>query len=87
MIERGESFWTAVHPQFMERDLCRSTLRKLIAFGLERTAGNYRVLVQLFNMPPNDYKRFLGFLRKHDCLLKFHAYRTHSLHRTSNVAA
>ena len=86
MIEGGQSFWTAVHPLFMERDLCRSTLRALIAFGLEQTAGNYRVLVQLFNMPPNDYKRFLSFLRKHDCLLKFHAFRTHPLHRL-NVAA
>ena len=87
MLDGGQSFWTAVHPLFMERDLCRSTLRTLIAFGLEQTAGNYRMLVQLFNMPPHDYKRFLSFLRKHDCLLKFHAFRTHPLHRTSNVAA
>lgn len=87
MIEGGQSFWIAVHPAFMSRDLCRSTLRTLVAFGLEQTAGNYRMLVQLFNMPPTDYKRFLGFLRKHDCLLRFHAFRTHPLHRSSNVAA
>jgi hypothetical protein len=26
-------------------------------------------------MAPNDYKRFLNFLRKHDCQLPFKEYR------------
>ena len=33
--------------------------------GLEHTRGNYKALVQLFNMEPQDYKRFLNFLRKY----------------------
>jgi transcriptional regulator with GAF, ATPase, and Fis domain len=78
MMEGGQSFWTAVHPHFMNRDLCRSTLRALIALGLEQTSGNYRILVERFNMPTTDYKRFLAFLRKHDCLLRFHAFRVPS---------
>jgi DNA-binding NtrC family response regulator len=87
MIDGGASFWAAVHPRFMSRDLCRSTLRALIAFGLQRTSGNYRMVVELFNMPAADYKRFMSFLRKHDCLLRFHAFRTPPLHRTANIAA
>jgi transcriptional regulator with GAF, ATPase, and Fis domain len=87
MIDGGQSFWNAVHPQFMDRDLCRSTLRALIGLGLQQTAGNYRMLVQLFNMPPADYKRFLAFLRKHDCLLRFHAFRTPHRSRPATVAA
>jgi hypothetical protein len=71
----------------MDRDLCRSTLRALIGLGLQQTAGNYRMLVQLFNMPPADYKRFLAFLRKHDCLLRFHAFRTPPRSRPSTAAA
>ena len=39
------------------------------------TNGNYRLLVQLFNMPTEDYKRFLSFLRKHDCHLPFQRFR------------
>jgi len=31
--------------------------------------------VELFNMPESDYKRFLSFLRKHDCQVPFHAFR------------
>jgi hypothetical protein len=32
-------------------------------------------MVQLFNMPQDDYKRFLSFLRKHDCHLPFQRFR------------
>ena len=76
MLKHGESFWSAVHPQFMSRDLTRCELRKVIQIGLEHTNGNYRLLVQLFNMPLGDYKRFLSFLRKHDCHLPFQRFRS-----------
>lgn len=75
MIKQGESFWSAVYPTFMSRDLTRSDLRKIVQIGLETTNGNYRLLVQLFNMSAEDYKRFLSFLRKHDCHLPFQRFR------------
>jgi transcriptional regulator with GAF, ATPase, and Fis domain len=76
LLDDGESFWTAVHGPFMDRDLSRDQLRAVIRAGLERTSGNYRVLVELFNMPSSDYKRFLSFLRKHDCQVPFHTFRS-----------
>ena len=76
MIKQGESFWSAVYPTFMSRDLTRIDLRRIIQIGLETTNGNYRLLVQLFNMQPDDYKRFLAFLRKHDCHLPFQKFRS-----------
>ena len=81
LLTNGESFWTAVYTPFMARDLTRKELRTIIQDGLERTNGNYRLLVELFNMPPEDYKRFLGFLRKHDCLLPFQRFRTAAVTR------
>ena len=75
MLKQGESFWAAIYPPFMSRDLTRTDLRKIIQIGLEITNGNYRMLVQLFNMPTQDYKRFLSFLRKHDCHLPFQRFR------------
>jgi transcriptional regulator with GAF, ATPase, and Fis domain len=75
MLKQGESFWAAVYPLFMSRDLTRAELRKIVEIGLEQTNGNYRSLVQLFNMAPSDYKRFLSFLRKHDCHLPFQRFR------------
>jgi transcriptional regulator with PAS, ATPase and Fis domain len=76
IVTSGESFWTVVHTPFIARDLTRADLRALLRKGLERTGGNYKVLVQLFNMPPTDYKRFLNFLRKHECQIAFQRYRT-----------
>ena len=75
MLKQGESFWAVVYPPFMSRDLTRTDLRKIVQIGLEITNGNYRMLVQLFNMPTQDYKRFLSFLRKHDCHLPFQRFR------------
>jgi transcriptional regulator with GAF, ATPase, and Fis domain len=93
MLTNGESFWSAVYPAFMSRDLTRDDLRKVVHIGLENTNGNYRLLVQLFNMPAEDYKRFLSFLRKHDCHLPFQKFRTaaarlypHSVDRTQTAA-
>ena len=76
MMTGGESFWSAVYPLFMARDITRHDLRQIVQIGLEKTNGNYRSLVQLFNMPVEDYKRFLSLLRKHDCHLPFQRFRT-----------
>jgi len=76
MLRHGESFWATVYPLFMSRDLTRNDLRRIVEVGLEQTNGNYRLVVALFNMPSEDYKRFLGFLRKHNCHLPFQQFRT-----------
>ena len=75
MVTRRESFWTVVYEPFMLRDMTRDDLRALISRGLEQTRGSYRILVQLFNMTESDYKRFLNFLRKHDCQMPFQRFR------------
>jgi transcriptional regulator with PAS, ATPase and Fis domain len=78
MTDNGESFWSAVHAPFIGRDIAREQLRAVVRVGLERTAGNYRMVAQLFNVPPTDYKKFLSFLRKHDCHLPFQLFRVMS---------
>jgi hypothetical protein len=50
-------------------------VRGIVKRGLEEARGNYKIVVRLFNMEPGDYKRFLNFLRKHDCQLPFQEYR------------
>jgi transcriptional regulator with GAF, ATPase, and Fis domain len=75
MMSGDESFWNIVYPAFIERNLTCDDLRAVIGRGLECTSGNYRSLVRLFNMPPEDYKRFLRFLRKHHCNLPFQPFR------------
>jgi transcriptional regulator with PAS, ATPase and Fis domain len=81
LVGGGESFWSCVYAPFMSRDLTRDDLRAIVRKGLERTSGNYKVMVELFNMPGDDYKRFLGFLRKYQCHMPFQQFRSASLSR------
>ena len=73
--EERESFWTAVYPLYMRRDITRDNVRDVVRRGLEDARGNYRIVTKLFNLPPADYKKFLDFLRKHECHLPFKDYR------------
>jgi hypothetical protein len=86
MIHGGESFWSAVHEPFMHRNLTRGVLREVIDGGLEKTCGNYKLMLPLFNMAPGDYRKFVEFLRKFNChppthtasaVLRFHAEPAH----------
>ena len=75
LIQQGESFWTAVYPLYMQREITRGNVREIVGRGLQDARGNYKIVARLFNMGPEDYKRFLNFLRKHDCQLPFKEYR------------
>ena len=75
LVEEQESFWHVVYPMYMQREITRDNVREIVRRGLEEARGNYRIVAKLFNMAPNDYKRFLNFLRKHDCQLPFKEYR------------
>jgi hypothetical protein len=75
MIDQHESFWTTVYPLFMDREITRANVREVVRRGLEEARGNYKIVARLFNMESRDYKRFLNFLRKHDCQIPFKDYR------------
>jgi transcriptional regulator with GAF, ATPase, and Fis domain len=75
MIDQRESFWATVYPLYMDREITRGNVREVVRRGLEEARGNYKIVARLFNMEPRDYKRFLNFLRKHDCQIPFKDYR------------
>jgi transcriptional regulator with PAS, ATPase and Fis domain len=75
LTRHRECFWTTVYPLYMQREITRSHMRDLVKKGLEEARGNYKIMVQLFNMQASDYKKFLNFLRKHQCQLPFKDYR------------
>jgi transcriptional regulator with PAS, ATPase and Fis domain len=75
LTRERESFWTTVYPLYMQREITRSHVRDVVKKGLEEARGNYKIMVQLFNMEAGDYKKFLNFLRKHQCQLPFKDYR------------
>ena len=40
----GESFWTAVYPLYMQREITRGNVRDLVRKGLEEARGNYKIV-------------------------------------------
>jgi two-component system, NtrC family, response regulator AtoC len=75
LTEDRESFWAVVYPLYMQREITRANVRDIVRKGLEEARGNYKIVARLFNLDPGDYKRFLNFLRKHECQLPFKEYR------------
>ena len=76
IVKGGASFWSEAYEPFMARDLTRHDVRELVRLGLEYTCGNYKLVVTTFNMPPEDYKKFLSFLRTYQCHVAFQGFRT-----------
>jgi transcriptional regulator with PAS, ATPase and Fis domain len=74
-LRSGGMFWDVVYRPYMSHELTKTDVRAVVHKGLEEARGNYRVVTKLFNIPPTEYKRFLTFLRKHDCLLPYREYR------------
>jgi transcriptional regulator with PAS, ATPase and Fis domain len=85
VLVQRESFWTSAYAAFMSRIITRDDMRYIIRTGLEHTHGSYRILLGLFNMPPADYKRFLGFLKQHDCHLPFQRFRALRVARPTQI--
>jgi DNA-binding NtrC family response regulator len=75
IVDEHESFWTAVYPLYMNREITKANVRDLVGKGLEQARGNYKIVARLFNMDVCDYKKFLNFLRKHECQVPFREYR------------
>jgi len=75
LVDERESFWTAVYPLYMQREITKTNLRELVRKGLQEARGNYKIVTRLFNIDSRDYKKFLNFLRKHDCQLPFKEFR------------
>jgi two-component system response regulator HydG len=75
IAKEGESFWTVVYPLYMQREITKTNVREIVRRGLEDARGNYKIVARMFNLEPDDYKRFLNFLRKHDCQLSFKEFR------------
>jgi transcriptional regulator with PAS, ATPase and Fis domain len=75
LTEERQSFWTIVYPLFMRRDISRDVVHEIVRRGLQDARGNYTVLVRMFNMRPEEYKKFMNFLRKHQCQPSFKDFR------------
>jgi hypothetical protein len=65
MVEGRQSYWDVVYERYMDRELNRSQVRAVIHRGLAESGGTYQKLITLFNMPSDDYHKFMDHLRHH----------------------
>jgi transcriptional regulator with PAS, ATPase and Fis domain len=78
LVSGEHTFWDHIYPIFLSRDITRHDIRELVRRGLSVTRGSYRGLLELFKMPPEDYKRFMNFLTTHKCRADFREFRSPS---------
>jgi hypothetical protein len=83
MVRQRESFWSVVYPGFMARDITRTDVRVIVTKGLQKTAGSYKMLVELLSMESTDDTQFLkNFLRKRECHVPFERVRSTRVRQT-----
>ena len=75
MTTRRESFWTVVYEPFIRHDMTRDAVRAIVRRGLAQTRGSYPLAAALFNLPDEDYRKFMRFLHKHDCHMPIQQFR------------
>ena len=68
-------FWEGVRDPFINRDINRNEVRDIISEGLKSCNGSYKGLLEYFNLPAGEYKKFLSFLEHHDCKVDFRKFR------------
>ncbi|WP_420128815.1 sigma 54-interacting transcriptional regulator [Longimicrobium sp.] len=65
MVEGTGTFWDLVHEPFMDRELNRCQVRAVIEEGLRRSNWSYKRALCVFGVAPDDYLKFMDFLRHH----------------------
>ncbi|OGE99627.1 MAG: hypothetical protein A3I07_00930 [Candidatus Doudnabacteria bacterium RIFCSPLOWO2_02_FULL_42_9] len=83
ITEGKKSFWTTAYPTYMNRDMTRGQMRELVSIALRETGGCYKRVVEILNMPPGDYKRFMNFVTQHGVKLPFRDFRPSALLKAS----
>jgi transcriptional regulator with GAF, ATPase, and Fis domain len=76
LVSGKTTFWSAVRDKYKSRAIPRDQVLELVDRGLRATKGSYKALAVMFNIKPSEYRRFMDFLRRNNCLLDFRPYRT-----------
>jgi DNA-binding NtrC family response regulator len=75
LTDGRRDFWSAVYERYKRRDISRERVVALVDYGLQSTKGSYKNMASMFRMRDKDYRRFMDFLRRNECLLDFRPYR------------
>jgi DNA-binding NtrC family response regulator len=65
-LKKGRSFWEVVKQPFLNRDLNRQQVKKIITEALAKTNGNYKDTLKILNIDEDDYVKFMKFLYRNE---------------------
>jgi transcriptional regulator with GAF, ATPase, and Fis domain len=65
MAEGTGDFWSLVYEPFMDRELNRAEVQAIVAEGLRRSRWSYKRALGVLGIAPDDYLKFMDFLRHH----------------------
>ncbi|MFN7940045.1 MAG: sigma 54-interacting transcriptional regulator [Thermoanaerobaculia bacterium] len=65
LLRESGDFWKIVQEPFLDRDLSRREVRRVLAMGLRDARGSYRRLLEIWRLPAESYQKFMDFLRHH----------------------
>lgn len=65
-LATGASFWDAVWPSFLDRDLNREQMTLLLRDGFNACGGSLTRLASELNIAKRDYARFVSVIHKYD---------------------
>jgi DNA-binding NtrC family response regulator/tetratricopeptide (TPR) repeat protein len=82
--EGRKDFWSVIHNRYKRRDISREKVVAFVDFGLRSTRGSYKTMASSFRLKEKEYRRFMDFLRRNDCLLDFRPYRKAATARSEN---
>ena len=63
-ISNGMGFWKAVKEPYLNRDLNRDQVKRIVGISLRDSNGKYKDLLKKFNLKDDEYKKFMKFLNK-----------------------
>jgi transcriptional regulator with PAS, ATPase and Fis domain len=63
-LKKGESFWDVVRKPFITRDISRNDVKRIVYKGLDEVGDKYKNLLKIFNIPDDEYRKFIKFLYK-----------------------
>jgi transcriptional regulator with PAS, ATPase and Fis domain len=64
-IESGESFWTVIWRPFIDRELDRDTVKRILDYFYRESSHRFIKLIKRLNVDESDYQKFMSLLYKY----------------------
>lgn len=64
-LKTGESFWQLIWKPFIDRELDRNTVKRILKHFYTESSYNFRQMIRSLNMDTGDYPKFMSLIYKY----------------------